>query len=404
MPDTADYTLSDAPWAVLLAAGQGTRLMQAAGMPKQFLRTEGVPLFWLSARAFRLVPRLSGIVFVFPPDRLGECEKMVRELSAAEPLGLAIRCAAGGERRQASVFNGLLAVPEKARFVLVHDSARPFFSPGLAGRVLSALEAGAQAAIPGIPVKDTIKKVQNGIVVDTLPRAELMAVQTPQGFDRAALLRAHRDWQKAGDGLVTDDAALMEAAGASVRIVEGEEGNMKITTPGDLGLLSGKQDGMPCTGFGYDVHRYGGTRPLVLGGVPMEGGYTVEAHSDGDVLLHALMDALLGLSGKGDIGELFPDSDPAFDGISSAGLLSRVLDVIRESGIVLTNIDCTVVCQKPKVGPQRGAIRHNLCRLLSLDPDQVSVKATTEEKLGFTGDLSGIKAYAVATGLRTQRS
>lgn len=176
MPDTADYTLSDAPWAVLLAAGQGTRLMQAAGMPKQFLRTEGVPLFWLSARAFRLVPRLSGIVFVFPPDRLGECEKMVRELSAAEPLGLAIRCAAGGERRQDSVFNGLLAVPEKARFVLVHDSARPFFSPGLAGRVLSALEAGAQAAIPGIPVKDTIKKVQNGIVVDTLPRAELMAV------------------------------------------------------------------------------------------------------------------------------------------------------------------------------------------------------------------------------------
>ena len=136
---------------------------------------------------------------------------------------------------------------------------------------------------------------------------------------------------------------------------------MKITTPGDLGLLSGKQDGMPCTGFGYDVHRYGGTRPLVLGGVPMEGGYTVEAHSDGDVLLHALMDALLGLSGKGDIGELFPDSDPAFDGISSAVLLS-------------------------------------------LDPDQVSVKATTEEKLGFTGDLSGIKAYAVATGLRTQRS
>ena len=212
MPDTADYTLSDAPWAVLLAAGQGTRLMQAAGMPKQFLRTEGVPLFWLSARAFRLVPRLSGIVFVFPPDRLGECEKMVRELSAAEPLGLAIRCAAGGERRQDSVFNGLLAVPEKARFVLVHDSARPFFSPGLAGRVLSALEAGAQAAIPGIPVKDTIKKVQNGIVVDTLPRAELMAVQTPQGFDRAALLRAHRDWQKAGDGRVTDDAALMEAA------------------------------------------------------------------------------------------------------------------------------------------------------------------------------------------------
>ena len=197
MPDTADYTLSDAPWAVLLAAGQGTRLMRAAGMPKQFLKTAGVPLFWLSARTFRLVPRLSGIVFVFPPDRLGECEKMVRELNAAEPLGLAIRCAAGGERRQDSVFNGLLAVPEKARFVLVHDSARPFFSPGLAGRVLNALEAGAQAAIPGVPVKDTIKKVQNGIVVDTLPRAELMAVQTPQGFGRAALLRAHRDWQKA---------------------------------------------------------------------------------------------------------------------------------------------------------------------------------------------------------------
>ena len=157
-------------------------------------------------------------------------------------------------------------------------------------------------------------------------------------------------------------------------------------------------------GNGYDVHALGEGLRMRLCGTDIPHTHGFIAHSDGDVLLHALMDALLGLSGKGDIGELFPDSDPAFDGISSAVLLSRVLDVIRESGIVLTNIDCTVVCQKPKVGPQRGAIRHNLCRLLSLDPDQVSVKATTEEKLGFTGELSGIKAYAVATGLRTQRS
>lgn len=401
MADTAAYTLSDAPWAILLAAGRGERMAKATGVPKQFLDVRGVPLFWLSAQTFAHVARMAGIVFVFPAAALEEESARVRDLDARRPLGLQYRCVAGGERRQDSVRLGLAAVPARAKFVLVHDAARPFFTPALANRLLDTLEGGAKAAIPGLPVTDTIKKVADGLVAGTLTRSELVAVQTPQGFERAALAAAHQAWMEGENALATDDAALMEAAGMPVAVVDGEPANMKITHPEDLAALKNDRGGEPCTGFGYDVHRYGGTRPVILGGVRIEGtDLLVDAHSDGDVLLHAIMDALLGLTGTGDIGALFPDNDPAYEGASSAALLSRVLDVVADAGIRVTHVDCTVVAQKPRISPQWGAIHHNLARLLGLAPECVGLKATTEEKMGFTGEVRGIKAYAVATGLR----
>ncbi len=401
MPDTADYTLSPAPWAVLLAAGRGSRMAEAAGCPKQFLETEGVPLFWRSVRSFAKMPRLAGIVFVFPQDQLDEARAACLALNQREPSGLAFRFAAGGGRRQDSVRQGLAQVPASAAFVLVHDAARPFFTPALANRILDRLGQGCPAVIPGIPVTDTVKRVDaDGMVAETPPRQALRAVQTPQGFARRELAEAHRAWLEANGPEVTDDAALMEASGFAVAVEQGEASNMKITHPEDLERLQPARAPLPLSGFGYDVHRYGGTRPLKLGGVPIDTELCVEAHSDGDVLLHALMDAILGMAGAGDIGELFPDTDPAFDGIDSAVLLARVLDVARRRKVRVTHADCTVVAQKPKLAPQRQAIRKNLCRLLSLEPDDVAVKATTEERLGFTGEALGLKAYCVVSGIR----
>lgn len=447
------YTLDTAPWLILLAAGQGTRLAAAAGCPKQFLTVDSVPLFWLSVRTCSRVARLGGVVFVFPKDTFESSRDLVRELDRREPCGLNMAFAVGGARRQDSVASGLAVVPQSARFVLVHDAARPFFSPGLVNALLDRLEAGAQAVIPGLAVTDTIKVVNKaGLVCATPDRSTLRAVQTPQGFSRRALAEAHRTLNTP-ENTVTDDASLMEEAGHEVLVIDGEAGNIKITNPEDLQLLkektaaeagtedrssrtgcadhsgctdttapgqavsgqagkNGSPDSpaksgttgclVPCTGFGYDVHRYGGDRPLVLAGVPIPCDFQVRAHSDGDVLLHALMDALLGLFGQGDIGMLFPDNDPKYDGADSAQLLAEVLQRMRQARVRLTHADVTVVAQKPRLSPHKKVMQESLCRLLGLGPEHVNVKATTEEGLGFTGDLSGIKAYATVCGLKSE--
>ncbi|MDD3311082.1 2-C-methyl-D-erythritol 4-phosphate cytidylyltransferase [Pseudodesulfovibrio sp.] len=389
------------PWGIILAAGSGTRLAEAAGgVRKQFLEYRGAPLFWHSARTFARVAGMRGLVFVFPPALADEMEKRVRQYDKSEGLGLKWVACAGGERRQDSVKNGLDRLPADCDAVLVHDSARPFASARLTAELLDALNRGARGAIPAVEVTDTVKRVRGGVVAETPDRAELRAVQTPQAFE-AALLREAHERALAEGWEVTDDAGMVERL-ADVAVIPGERGNVKITTPEDLKRLAEARVTTPCVGWGYDVHRYGGTgdRPMRLGGVPIPGGPEVVAHSDGDVLLHALADAVLGLFGGGDIGRHFPDTDEKFSGMDSAVLLREVLTMAEAAGVRVVHADLTVIAQTPRLAPHADQIAKNLCRLLGLEPTRVNFKATTEEKLGFTGEKKGIKAVASVTGLR----
>lgn len=392
------------PWAILLAAGSGSRLAVALqGGAKQFLLWEGAPLYWRSAQVLSQSAAIGGIVFVFPEAcRHAEAERLAA-LAARDDPGIPWRAVPGGPLRQDSVRLGLAAVPVAVRHVLVHDAARPFLTAALVRRVCAGLAEGCPAVIPGLPVKDTIKQVDAAapeLVVRTPARECLRAVQTPQGFD-AALLRAAHARARAGGEQATDDAVLMEAMGLPVRIIPGEADNVKITTPEDLALLRAREPAcFPCTGLGYDVHRYGQGRPLRLGGVEIPGAPGVLAHSDGDVLLHALMDAILGCAALGDIGRHFPDSDPALEGISSALLLDRVLELATGAGVRICHADLTIVAQQPRLAPWREEIRANVATLLGLAREHVNLKATTEEGLGFTGRGEGIKACAVVSALR----
>ncbi|PTN34900.1 2-C-methyl-D-erythritol 4-phosphate cytidylyltransferase [Desulfonatronum sp. SC1] len=400
------------PWAVVLAAGQSSRLERAGlGTRKQFLLWRGVPLFWHGVRVFAQIPDLRGVVVVFPDEELAVGEEWVRRLVEADRPGLPVLTVRGGALRQDSVRLGLAEVPREGEIVLIHDAARPFVRPALVAALVAALqeeessdvgEEAVAGVIPGLPVTDTVKQVSGGRVSATLDRASLRAVQTPQVFDRAVLEDAHRRCLQE-QWTVTDDASLVERLGRGVRVIPGDPGNIKITNPDDLNLLKDPAEmitHIPCVGFGYDVHRFGPGRPLKLGGVPFPGAPEIIAHSDGDVLLHALADALLGCLGKGDIGELFPDSDARFENIDSAVLVSEVLEIAQREGLVLTHVDLTVVAQVPKVAPRREEIRRNVARLLGLDDARIGIKASTEEGLGFTGAKQGIKAMAVVTAMR----
>ncbi|MDO5483620.1 MAG: 2-C-methyl-D-erythritol 4-phosphate cytidylyltransferase [Desulfovibrionaceae bacterium] len=386
-------------WAVILAAGSGSRLAPAIeGRAKQFLPWHGLPLYWHSALNMRRSCLVDGLVFVFPAARLSTEEAVVRSLAQEHDFALPWLAVAGGALRQDSVRLGLAALPKTVRHVLIHDAARPFATPGLIRRICETLAQGARAVIPGLPVTDTIKLVEAGQVKATLPREQLAAVQTPQGFELAGLRQAHAAAQESGL-VVTDDAAMLESLGTEVRIIPGEAANVKITNPEDLALLQGNTQPRPCTGMGYDVHRYGAGRDMKLGGVPIPGGPQVVAHSDGDVLLHALMDAMLGCAGLGDIGQHFPDNDTALEGISSAVLLDQVQEMLHAAHVHICHVDMTIVAQSPRLAPYREEIRKNVARLLHLDKGQVNLKATTEEKMGFTGRAEGIKAYALVSAL-----
>ncbi len=400
-------------WAVILAAGQGSRLAEAGLKDKkQFLQWRERPLFWHAARTFAGVPGIFGLVFVFPEAEFLAAQERVIDLDGSDGLNLPWLCVTGGARRQDSVACALAALPPDCTRVLIHDAARPFVSPPLCNTLLEALASGAVAAIPVLPLSDTVKRVTPApdgglLVAETLPRHELRAVQTPQAFALAPLREAHaraaaEDWE------VTDDASLLERLGHAVLTVPGEADNVKITTVKDLELLQGEHDARPrtrpVTGWGYDVHRYANhpqapkARPMKLGGIPIPGAPLVLAHSDGDVLLHALTDALLGCLGGGDIGDRFPDSDPILDNVPSCVLLDKVLQEGLARGLRLHHADLTLVAQVPRIAPHKVAIRENVARLLGLAVERVNVKATTEEGLGFTGEKLGLKAVAVLTG------
>jgi 2-C-methyl-D-erythritol 4-phosphate cytidylyltransferase/2-C-methyl-D-erythritol 2,4-cyclodiphosphate synthase len=390
--------------------------MDGAGLvrPKQFLEYRGVPLYWHSARTLSRCARVAGIIFVFPADCLAEEEIRIRQLDgladcaepgllgASAPLGLPWPAVAGGPLRQDSVFNALQALPADCEHVLLHDAARPFLNAALAARLMDALEQETPGVIPGLSMNDTIKQAQDGRIVATLEREKLFAVQTPQAFCLDALRAAHARARAEG-WAATDDAALLERAGYEVRIIPGEAANRKITRPEDLDFLRRpERERLACVGYGYDVHRYGSGRPMRLGGVPIPGAPEVLAHSDGDVLLHALMDAILGCACRGDIGRLFPDSDPGLENIHSAILLDETLRIAAAAGVELVQADCTIIAELPRIAPHSRAIRRNLSRLLGLDEERVNVKATTEEGLGFTGAREGIKAVALVSALRDE--
>lgn len=392
-------------WALLLAAGQSSRIAAACpGVRKQFLLWQNAPLFWHSAVMLSRVSRMRGIIFVFPEDMLEEATAMVRELDAGRALGIPWKAVSGGARRQDSVASGLGQLPAECDTVLVHDAARPFASASLTNSILDALEAGAEGVVPALAVTDTIKVVEDGAVLSTPDRTKLVAVQTPQGFSLQALLGAHRHCAEKALA-VTDDASMLELLGQhTVITVEGEASNIKVTHPEDLTMLHSsekKNMQVPCVGWGYDVHRFGSDgRPMKLGGVPIAGGPGVIAHSDGDVLLHALTDAVLGCMGLGDIGMLFPDTDAAYDNADSAVMLNEVLEKARNAGLLITHVDLTIITQIPRITPWRDQIHKNICRITRLDASSVNLKATTEEKLGFTGEKKGIKAVAAVTALR----
>lgn len=392
------------PWAILLAAGKGTRISSSANdIPKQFILYKNKPLYWHSALKMSFSAVIGGIIFVFPQAFFETESARLNKLCINNSFSIPWKAVIGGETRNDSVAAGLAHIPVSVSHILIHDAARPFFKTSLLKEICRKLDDGFKAVIPGIPVVDTIKlcKINEPDKVEkTLPRDRLLAIQTPQAFDAIEIRNAH---QAATTNLsnVTDDACLIEKAGHEVCIVPGDPENIKITYPADLSLLTSRNNNLiPCSGFGYDAHRFGPGRVLKLGGIEIPGDLQIIAHSDGDVLLHALMDAILGCACLGDIGQFFPDHDPKYEGISSSILLQHILLEVDRLGVKIYHVDLTLVAQKPRIANFRQAIQKNLARLLDLSLEMVNFKATTEEKMGFTGSMEGIKAYAIVNAWR----
>lgn len=365
--------------AIIVAAGASRRM----GFDKLSYRLpDGRTVLETSCALFAAHPAVGELVLVAGGNR-PQCEA----IAAACPKPCTV--VQGGATRADSVRSGLAAA--KGQLVAIHDAARPFASAEI---ITAALQAAAEsgAAAPAVPVKDTIKIAdQDGKVVATPDRAMLYAVQTPQCFDRALYLQALEAVSGEKASLVTDDCSLFELAGLPVTLTEGDYANLKITTKEDL-----QKEKTMRIGHGYDVHRLVEDRKLILGGVEVPYEKGLLGHSDADVLLHAVMDAVLGAAALGDIGQHFPDTDPAYKGADSLALTREVAKIIAAHGYKVGNIDATILCQRPKLAPHIPAMRQNIADAFSLPLDAVSVKATTEEHLGFTGEGLGIAAHAVA--------
>jgi 2-C-methyl-D-erythritol 4-phosphate cytidylyltransferase/2-C-methyl-D-erythritol 2,4-cyclodiphosphate synthase len=378
--------------AIVVAAGRGLRA--GGNVPKQYRRLYGRPVIVPSLEAFAGHEGVSLVQPVIHPDDVA--------LFAAAVPGLDIRPAVpGGATRQASVRAGLEALAAVGPdVVLIHDAARPFASAGLVARAIAAAET-TSAAIPVIAVADTVKSVDPaGVVTATLDRAQLRLVQTPQAFAFKPILDAHRRAAAAGRDDFTDDAALAEWAGLKVATFEGEASNVKLTTNEDFAraeAMKFAELGDVRTGFGFDVHQFGDGDHVMLGGVKVPFGRGLAGHSDADVVLHALVDALLGAISDGDIGVHFPPSDPQWRGASSDRFLAFAVERVRASGGRIAHLDITVVCEAPRIGPYRDAIRARVAEIAGLPVARVAIKATTSEKMGFTGRGEGMVAFANAT-------
>ena len=378
--------------AVVVAAGQGVRA--GGDLPKQFKRIGGETLLRRSLLSFLGAPDVNFVQPVIRPEDADRVRADTAGLNVLPPVP-------GGATRQASVRAGLEALmPRKPDIVLVHDAARPFASASLISRAITAA-AKTGAAIPARPVTDTIKRVDKaGTVEETLDRGLLRLVQTPQAFAFPALLEAHRRAAAQGRTDFTDDASLAEWAGMKVSVFPGEPGNTKFTTPDDFARAEAIQSaalGDVRIGSGLDVHAFGPGDHVTLGGIRIAHGRALTGHSDADVALHSLTDAILGALADGDIGAHFPPSDPQWRGASSDRFLVFAVERVHARRGRIAHLDLTIVCETPRIGEHRDRMRANIAKLAGIDIDRVAVKATTSEKLGFTGRGEGIVAYATAT-------
>ena len=378
--------------AVIVAAGRGLRA--GTGGPKQYRSIGGQTVIFRAMEPFCRHPQLFAVQPVVNPDDIQMFQDAVCGLSHASPTE-------GGATRQASVHAGLEALaPQKPDIVLIHDAARPFVSQGLISRAIDAVKPTG-AAVPTIAVADTIKLVDGkGNVEATPERARLRIAQTPQVFYFDAILDAHRRAAREGRSDFTDDAALAEWAGLTVATFEGDVANMKLTTPEDFvreesRLASALGDIR--TGTGYDVHAFGAGDHVMICGVRVPHTKGFLAHSDGDVGLHALVDAILGALADGDIGSHFPPSDPQWKGAASHQFLKYAVDRVSARGGRIANLEVTLICERPKIGPLRDQMRARIAEISGVDISRVAMKATTSEKLGFTGREEGIAATASAT-------
>jgi len=385
--------------AILAAAGRGTRL--GAATPKQMLMLGDRTILQRSFEIVEAHDRIDEIVIALPPDLVRSPPPYL--ISPKKP----VRIVDGGHRRQDSVANAFAQVSDRASVVVVHDAARPFASADLFSRVIEAAAKGG-AAIAALQASDTVKEATAApgvrIVARTIARESIYLAQTPQAFTRQ-VLEAAIQRGAAALGAATDEAALAEEAGHSVRLVDGEQANIKITTEQDLNvsraLLAMAEGGsgagaVPRVGTGYDLHRLEAGKPLVIGGVriPHEAG--LAGHSDADVLCHAITDAILGAAAAGDIGAHFPDTDPKWKGANSIELLKGAVAIARAGGFTVSNVDAVVIAERPKLAPHIAAMRANLANAIGIDVSAVSVKGKTNEKVDALGRNEAIAVHAVA--------
>jgi 2-C-methyl-D-erythritol 4-phosphate cytidylyltransferase / 2-C-methyl-D-erythritol 2,4-cyclodiphosphate synthase len=378
--------------AIIVAAGNGERA--GAGLPKQFTRVNGKALVSHCVDAFA---GHGGIDAIYVVVGFGQQPSLEEALENRTVKGIII----GGAERQLSVRAALdaIATAGGARTVLIHDAARPGLSSRVIDRLLDALET-SQAAVPALPVVDTLARFNGADTSDrlgnTVDRSELIRIQTPQAFHFSAIVRAHQDWVGKS---ATDDAQMARAAGYSVALVEGDNMLDKITHPADFAAMEARLGSgrISRTGMGYDVHRIEHGKEMWLGGIQIQSDTGLSGHSDADVALHAITDALLGAIGDGDIGSHFPPSDPQWKGARSHRFVEHARDLINKRGGIIDHVDLTIICETPKIGPHRPAMRRTISEMLRVSEDQISIKATTTERLGFAGRGEGIAAQAVAT-------
>lgn len=384
---------------LIVAAGRGTRVAGEAKGPKQYYVLGGVPMLARTIDAFAGHPQVEDVLVVIHPD-----DRLLYESATASMGACLLAPVAGGPRRQDSVRAGLEALAaQRPDYVLIHDAARPFVDGDLIARVIAGLDEHA-AILPCLPVTDTLKRSEAGRIVGTVAREGLWHAQTPQGFRFEAILKAHRAAARDSTLDFTDDAAVAEWFGIDLALVEGSEHNRKLTTAEDLRfademLRTDRETarGTVRVATGYDVHALGPGDAVILCGVSIPHTKTLVGHSDADVGLHALTDALLGTIGDGDIGVHFPPSDERWRGVASDIFLKTAAAKVRQRGGDIVHVDVTLLCEAPRIGPHRDPMRTRIAELLDIDVSCVSIKATTNEGLGFVGRSEGIAAIATAT-------